>query len=85
MAAGEGAGQPDWLAVLARAQAYLAMHQAGLADASKLERARFLLSLGVPRADAAALLGSTDESLRVMLSTAARRAKGTEKEPGNGN
>lgn len=84
MAGVEGAGQLDWVAVLARAQAYLAMHQAGLGEASKLERAQFLLTLGMPRADAAALLGSTDESLRVMMAQAARKAKSKEKENGNG-
>jgi hypothetical protein len=35
------------------------------------------MALGLPRADAAALLGSTDESLRVSFARAAKR--GTKK------
>lgn len=66
----------DWAAVSARAQALLCLHQAGLDDASITERATFLMVLGLPRAEAAALLGTTDNSLRVNL---ARVAKATAK------
>ncbi len=59
-----------WSAVIARSLAYQAMHLAGLADAKVLEKAQFLMMLGLPRPDAAALVGSTDESLRVQLSRA---------------
>lgn len=64
----------DWVAVSARAQAYLCLHQAGLDDASVIERAKFLMVLGLSRADAAALLGSTDDSLRVNLARAAKKS-----------
>jgi hypothetical protein len=63
----------DWAAVSARAQAFLCLHQAGLDDASMIEKAKFLMVLGLPRAEAAALLGSTDESLRVNLARAAKK------------
>jgi hypothetical protein len=71
--AGSEAESP-WPAVTARALAYQAMHMAGLADSSMLKRAQFLMSLGVPRADAALILGSNDESLRVQMNQAKRKA-----------
>lgn len=63
----------DWAAVSARAQAYLCLQQAGLDDASIIEKAKFLMVLGLTRADAAALLGSTDDSLRVNMARAAKK------------
>lgn len=63
----------DLAAVSSRAQAYLCMQHAGLDDASILEKAKFLMTLGFSRADAAALLGSTDDSLRVNFARAAIR------------
>ena len=38
-----------------------------------LDRAKFLMALGLPRAEAAALLGSSDESLRVGFARAAKK------------
>jgi len=68
----------DWVAVAARAQAFQALHLAGLGEKGTTEKARFLMILGLSRADAAALLRSSDDSLRVMF---AREAK---KEPAPG-
>lgn len=62
----------DWNEVAAKAQAFHALHLADLSKKSLTERAKFLMALGLNRADAAALLGSSDESLRV---TFAREAK----------
>lgn len=42
--------------------------------ATMLSKAKWLMSMGFTRSDAASALGSTDESLRVMLSTESRRA-----------
>lgn len=58
----------DWEAVLARAAAYLCLRQADMESASILDKGEFLMRLGVPRADAAKILGTTDESLRVSAS-----------------
>lgn len=66
--------ETPWDAVIARSLAYQSMHLAGLADASMVKRAQFLMTLGLPRADAAAMLGSNDESLRVQLNQAKRKA-----------
>lgn len=74
----ETASSTDWTAVLARAQAFLALQSAGLDEASMVERAKFLMMLGLPRAEAAALLGTSDDSLRVQF---ARAAKKTAKAP----
>lgn len=71
------AGSDDeslWTAVAARSLAYQAMHLAGLDGESILKRAQFLMTLGVPRADAAAMLGSNDESLRVQINQAKKKA-----------
>ena len=63
----------DWTAVSARAQAYLAMYQAGLSEKSVTERAKFLMNLGLSRSDAAVLLGSTDDSVRHLLASASKK------------
>ena len=70
----DGPSPTDWAAVSARAQAYLCLHHAGLNDAPITDRAKFLMVLGLPRADAAALLGTTDDSLRVNLARVAKKA-----------
>jgi hypothetical protein len=66
--------EPDWIAVSARAQAYQALHLAQLADKPLVERASFLMTLGLSRAEAAGLLGSTDNSLRVQMTRAKKKA-----------
>ncbi len=63
----------DWAAVAARAQAFQALHLAGLKEKSLKERAKFLMALGLTRVDAAGLLGSSDDSLRVTLAREAKK------------
>ena len=70
------ADEPNWMAVSARAQAYQALHLAQLADKSLVERANFLMTLGLTRAEAAGLLGSTDDSLRVQIARTKKKAAG---------
>ena len=69
----------DWNAVAAKALAFQALHVAGLADKSVLEKAKFLMGLGVNRADTAALIGSSDDSLRVNLARQAKKEGSTPK------
>jgi hypothetical protein len=57
----------DWNEVIAKALAYLVVNSAGLKDKKVTEKATFLMGMGLARKDAAAALGSTDESLRVNL------------------
>jgi hypothetical protein len=68
----------DWVAVAAKAQAFQALHLAGLGEKSLTERAKFLMeALGFNRADAAALLRSSDESLRVTLARDGKKGAAT--------
>lgn len=73
--------EPDatnWTEVAAKAQAYTALHLAGLAEATVAEKAAFLLVFGLSRADVAALIGSTEESVRKSLERASKRPKSIE-------
>jgi hypothetical protein len=63
----------DWQAVAARAQAFQALHLAGLGEKKVTDRARFLMVLGLSRADAAGLLGSSDDSLRILFAREAKK------------
>jgi len=57
----------DWTEVIAKALTYLVVSSPGLKDKKVTEKAAFLMGLGLARKDAAAVLGSTDDSLRVNL------------------
>jgi CRP-like cAMP-binding protein len=61
------AEESPWLAVIGRSLALLAMHKQELGNADKGEQAAFLESLGLPRTDVAALLGTSPESVRVLM------------------
>lgn len=63
----------DWVAVAAKSLAYQSMHLAGLGEASMVQKAQFLMVLGLSRSDAAGLIGSNDESLRVQLNRAKKK------------
>lgn len=63
----------DWQPFIGRSIAYLCLHLADMRSKSVLEQAEFLMSLGLPRREAAVVLGSTDESLRVMARTKSRK------------
>jgi hypothetical protein len=67
---------PDWQAVLARSSAFLALHNSGLRERDLATQGEFLERLGLPRRDAAALLGTTSASLTELLSRAKRRKGG---------
>ncbi len=57
----------DWTEVIAKALAYLVVSSPGLKEKKVTEKATFLMGLGLARRDAASVLGSTDDSLRVNL------------------
>jgi hypothetical protein len=63
----------DWQAFTGRALAFLCLDAADMRSATVLERAEFLMNLGLPRKEAATVLGSSDESLRVLARQKARR------------
>jgi hypothetical protein len=63
--------------IIGRSLALLCLQNTPLKDASILEKAEFLSGLGLQFADAAKMLGSTAESLRVMAYQKSRKPKGT--------
>lgn len=65
----------DWQPFIGRSLGYLCLHLADMRTKSVLEQAEFLMGLGLPRRDAAMIVGSTDGSLRVLL--ARNKAKKT--------
>ena len=71
--------ETDWEAVAAKSLAILALSKSDLADKTIAERGEFLIGLGISRPEAAALLGTTDDSLRVNMS---QRARGAAKKGG---
>src|SRR5262245_38280313 len=62
----------DWNPVIGRTLALVCLRLAGLDKSSLVERADFWMALGLPRREAAIVLHSTDDSLRVMQSRAAK-------------
>lgn len=72
------APETDWTAVIARALGYLCVHQAGMKDETLVKQAEFLARFGIPRAEAAGLLGTTEKSLNEMArQQKARKSKST--------
>jgi hypothetical protein len=65
-----------WLAVVGRSLAFLCLAQADLRDKDLATQGRFLEALGMSRREAAALLGTSYESLTVMLSRNTRKKGG---------
>ena len=65
----------DWQPFIARALAYLALDSADMGSSTTLERAEFLMKLGLPRKEAALVVGSSDESIRVLAAQKAKRGK----------
>lgn len=62
--------------VIARSLAFLCLQNTSVKGGSVLEKAEFLSALGLPFADAAKMLGSTAESLRVMSYNKGKKGKG---------
>jgi hypothetical protein len=70
--------ETDWSEVAAKALAYQALDASGLNDGDHkiTDKAGFLMALGISRADAAKMIGSTDESLRKSFEALAKMPKG---------
>lgn len=64
----------DWEPFIGRALGYLCLHLAEKRSRSVLDQAEFLMGFGLPRREAAMIVGSTDESVRVLMSNKARKA-----------
>lgn len=65
--------EAQWLSVIAKSLAVLAMHRSELGNSEMGVQAEFLEGLGLPRSDVAQMLGTSADSLRVMMS---RKKKG---------
>ncbi len=64
----------EWEPFIGRALGFLCLHLADMRSRSVLEQAEFLMAFGLPRREAATVIGSTDESLRVLARNRAKRA-----------
>lgn len=62
----------NWVEVQAKALAYIAFHLSQLNEEELAVKAGFFDGLGVPREDAAKLLGSSAESIRKSLERQAK-------------
>ena len=69
----------NWLEVIGRSLAFLCLQQSDKKDGSLTEQAEFLGNLGLSRRDAALLLGSSEQSLRVLAGRAAKSRGGRKK------
>lgn len=65
----------DWLAICARALAFLCLTQADLRDKGVAPQAGLLDILGLPRKDAALLIGTSEKTIMEVLSRERRKAK----------
>jgi len=68
---------PDWHAVLARSAAFFALHGSGLREKDLATQGHFLEGLGLPRREAAELLGTTPASLTELMRRARQRKRGS--------
>jgi hypothetical protein len=71
----------DWNGVIGRALAFLCLSQADMRDKKLSEQAQFLEGLGLPRREAAALLGTTAASISELIRQAKQgnRSRGKKK------
>ncbi len=63
-----------WTSVIAKALAYLCLHQADLRKEDVATQAEFLTGLGLSNADAAAIIGTTPGTVQVSISRAKSKA-----------
>ena len=72
-----------WLSVIGRALAYLCVNHVAQNDpdrvGSLLDKVKFLEGIGVPKADAALILGTTSASIATLQSRKKRGASGGRK------
>ena len=64
-----------YLAAIAKALAYLCVTSSDLKESSLAEKAKFLRSLGFPDKDVAALLNTSENTIRVQISLSKKSKK----------
>jgi hypothetical protein len=65
-----------WTSVVAKALAFLCLHQADLRKESIATQAKFLTGLGLSNTDAAGILGTTSETVRVGIAQLDKKGRG---------
>ncbi len=73
--------ETDWLAVIGKSLSFLCLCEADLRDKELLPQATLLESLGLSRKDAAEILGTTSESVRVTQHRARTSKRKTRTSP----
>ncbi len=68
-------GESYWLSVIARSLALICLHNANLQDADIGTQGILLASLGLKRKDIAAILKTTEETVRVSMRTSKRSGR----------
>lgn len=74
--------ETDWTSVIAKTLAFLCIHQAELQHETLVKQSAFLERFGLPRSEAALVLGTTERSLTEMKrqqKSRGRRASTTRK------
>lgn len=69
-------GDSNWTAVIARALALLCLKEEGLKGEDLARQALFLERLGISRKEAANLLGTSNDSLRVLMARTQKKGGG---------
>jgi len=69
--------EAQWMAVIAKSLAVLAMHSSELGNSEMMTKAEFLEGLGLSRNAVASMLGTSTDSLRVMSSR--KKKKGSKR------
>jgi endonuclease/exonuclease/phosphatase family metal-dependent hydrolase len=63
----------DWQPFIGRSLAFLCLHLADMRSKTILEQAEFLMAMGMPRREAAVVVGSTDNSLSELVRRKAKK------------
>jgi hypothetical protein len=58
---------PDWQSVIGKCLAFLCLHVSEIKSETIPKKARFLIGLGLPKADAAGILNTTPASLNELF------------------
>jgi hypothetical protein len=65
--------ETDWAPMVGRALAFLCLHYAEMTSQPLLDQAEFLGRFGIPRSEAATILGTTDDSLAALARQSRQR------------
>jgi|GEM_PF-4735142 len=71
--------QDQWMAIIARALAFLCIQSSSIKDAGLAGQAKFLKGLGLPNKDVAAILSTSEGSVRGLLSYSSKTKRKEEK------